>query len=356
MSYDIKEQEGRPYVAVRASTFLPHRMSVDEQLQLKDKLLDIVLNILSRVFFVPDAQQLSAKLFKEQKAIERSINFTGSFVTLGNVLGHSPATHMSAWTEQSDVNDYTLTREETWDFRQDIIGSKTPHKEPQNLTLGKGEPPQDVLDGPAKHSDMVTVSLIREQLWDEARWSGTAFFEMPNPSYPAVLAPMFQNGSPAEQIFTIWRRELGDEDTHDKLRVTIIRGINVTKPHAYRVVIGLNPLACFSEANVKYVAMINRMNTMEPTSSQNLDRFLTRYTAKGKYLLTYATLENGLPKPHFDHRILKCHLHVREAWEIGVNDPDSVGINTNARPIIPKEHRKNAPVLQLLKLKRKRHS
>jgi len=64
-------------------------------------------------------------------------------------------------------------------------------------------------------------------------------------------------------------------------------------------------------------------------------------------------MEQNTPKPRLDHYITKSHLHIREAWEIGKNDPDAVAIMKDAKPIIPKEHRKNAPVLELLKWKRK---
>jgi hypothetical protein len=51
--------------------------------------------------------------------------------------------------------------------------------------------------------------------------------------------------------------------------------------------------------------------------------------------------------------IEKAGLNVRPAWQIGLNDPDAMGITSRDDPIIP-EGETNAPVLELLKIHRKR--
>lgn len=64
-------------------------MTVEAQREIKEKLFELLVAILARVFLLPDPKKLTTKLFREERALERSINFTSSFVTLGNVLGHT---------------------------------------------------------------------------------------------------------------------------------------------------------------------------------------------------------------------------------------------------------------------------
>jgi hypothetical protein len=93
---------------------------------------------------------------------------------------------------------------------------------------------------------------------------------------------------------------------------------------------------------------------MTPSASTNLEAFLANQAAAGSYYFTYAIpaaggtdLDLATVPP-----ILKTHLHVREAWEVGLNDPDCVGIRNEDDPIIPPGEA-NAPVSKLLEWKRR---
>ena len=49
-----------------------------------------------------------------------------------------------------------------------------------------------------------------------------------------------------------------------------------------------------------------------------------------------------------DLGIFKFDLIEKEAWKIGLNDPDRVAINPEDEPIIP-DNVNNAPILEILK-------
>ncbi len=66
------------------------------------------------VFFIDDVDRVFGKLVKEEPAFDRSLNFTGSFGTVGNVLGHSPKTSIAAWSRPDD-REYPLKRPAVWD-------------------------------------------------------------------------------------------------------------------------------------------------------------------------------------------------------------------------------------------------
>jgi hypothetical protein len=99
--------------------------------------------------------------------------------------------------------------------------------------------------------------------------------------------------------------------------------------------------------------MISRMNTMNATSDVNLNNFLASYKKSGLYFLAHAILPDGSSEPTLIMKdaIIKRQLIVRQAWEIGRNDPDSVGVKRGDRPIVPADKR-DAPVLELLRWKR----
>jgi hypothetical protein len=355
--YEVKDTCGRPHAELKCSNFNPHSMSLESQSNIKEKLFKLLMSLFARVFLHNDFEQFATKLFRDELAIQRSIDFTSSFVALGNVLGYQPKTRISAWTDP-EVRDYPLKRAEVWDAAEKSKQSNIDNNlKPLEPAIGKGEPPADVVDASrTKHSQMETVSLIREVLWNRAGWFGTAFIMSADYSFPPVLALMFKNADAAGEIFAEWRKELSSSDKDERLRLTIIKGISKENLYAYRVSIGTNPEAGFSRPDIKYAIMVARGNTMEPLSDRNLSGFLTQYKRFGCYFLAHAVQEGGPSNitPIMDNCILKRKLSVRDAWEIGMHDPDCMGIRSDDDPIIPDNHG-NVPVIELLKWMRERH-
>ena len=186
-------------------------------------------------------------------------------------------------------------------------------------------------------------------------WSGTAFLWDADNSVPPVIAPTFGDAEAAKQIFAGWRKDLGERDAKEQLTLSIIRGISRANPHAYRVVIGSNLGVGSPWPKIRYWVMLARVNTMEPASPVNLERFLSNYQAAGEYYLAHAVLRQGSSavRPIRENCLIKRELNVREAWQIGRHDPDIAGILEDDDPIIP-EGRDDAPVLELLRWKRSR--
>src|SRR5262249_25614130 len=156
-----------------------------------------------------------------------------SFVSLGNILGHTPKATLDSWLDQGQA-DYPLARTEDWDaaerFARRPSFGKT--KVPENDTT---RPPNDNWAAQASHSEMETVSLIRIPLWEKAKWTGMAYSWDPTNQSPPVIALAFTDGPTGEEIFAHWQKEIGKVDTHERVRLSIIRGINRKNVHAYRV-------------------------------------------------------------------------------------------------------------------------
>ena len=85
-------------------------MSLEKQTGIKNKLFKLLVRVLTKVYYHGEPEQLITKLFRDELAIERSIDFTSSFGNVGNVLGHSPKTRLSSWSN-SDVRDYPFVRD-----------------------------------------------------------------------------------------------------------------------------------------------------------------------------------------------------------------------------------------------------
>jgi len=352
--FELQDQAGRPHVDIACYAFDPHSMSLEAQGEIKERLFELLMTIISRITVIKNPDWLFEKLFRDELAIDRSIGFTGSFVTVGNVLGYEPKTRISSWSD-TETREYPLIRSKAWDADDARVENQLgPGQGCSTFTTGEGEPPPEVLDqSRTKHTQIQTVSLIRNTLWDDADWRGTAFFFSPDGSSPPALAPMFAGKEEAaKQIFAQWRSGLGIRDVREQLRIAIVRGIDKTNPYSYRVIIGVNPEVAWSQPDIQYAFLAYRIQTMEPASDANLERFLRGYEAFGGYYLVPAVARGALsePEPIWDYYLIKRELHVREAWEIGRHDIDCAAIFPGDAPIIP-VGQENPPVLELIRWK-----
>ena len=88
---------------------------------------------------------------------------------------------------------------------------------------------------------------------------------------------------------------------------------------------------------------------MTPETTKNLDSFLEVYRRSGRYILAPAVVRagDGVPDLVTEHVIGKYDLEVRDAWQIGRNDPDILALDPDDPPVIPAPV-VDAPVLRAL--------
>ena len=136
--------------------------------------------------------------------------------------------------------------------------------------------------------------------------------------------------------------------THNAIRIAIIKGVNKNNPYWYRVHICKNIKTTQTNSFISSVSRIHEMNANNP---DNLENLIRGYNYFKKYYLCPAVInKDGKIKLRRDKCIQKKELLIREAWEIGIDDLDSVVIKRGDKPIIPQKE-KNAPILELLKKK-----
>ena len=139
-----------------------------------------------------------------------------------------------------------------------------------------------------------------------------------------------------------WKK-IGPEDSEERLRVSIITGINSENPAAYRAILNTNP-NWPARAGLSHFVSVARINTMNPSTSANLDRFLRSYQKAQRYILVPAQFASGSIGPLAQTLgILKRELIVRPAWQVGEHDPNVCAIDVADKIIIP-EGITDAPV------------
>jgi hypothetical protein len=152
---------------------------------------------------------------------------------------------------------------------------------------------------------------------------------------PPILALGFKDIDAGKQIFEFWNRELGIDDPQEKLRIVIVRGINEAEPFAYRVLLGSNPDAELT--SVRYAAIASRINTMHAKTDTHMQVFSREHKRYGQYFLMPARFkdEGANFELIYDRYLVKRELHIRNAWELGRHDPDSIAIQADDKPVIP---------------------
>jgi hypothetical protein len=351
-STSFTEVSGRPHIDVRCCNFDWASKNGEAQKILRDKVFELIAGVLARVFLFRDMEETLTRLFRDDRALERAVDFTMGFAATGNILGHAPRLSVSNWASD-EAREYPLTRSERWDARLPAPAAATTPEQTTSEIAASESPRERFHTGQLDHSQMQTVSLIRIPLWNQANWKGTAFIWTPDNLDTPLIAPVFENAAAAGEIFRLWHEELGSRDEKERLRITILRGVKRSEPFTYRVIFGLNPDVELRGSRKGLAVMVARVHTMEPNSHENLYWFLENFHAVGQYGLAHCILEphDHLPEVKTQYIINKRDLFVRDAWQIGPNDVDLVGLHEDDDPIIP-EDQANAPVLEVLRRKR----
>lgn len=298
-----------------------------DALEFRHWLRDTVVSLFCRQFFIHDVEAWLSKVAGEERAFSRAF-MLGDVLTIGqNVLGDKPQFHLVDWLERED-KVYEQLRIVPWRAAKT---SEAPDRSGP-WTPGSGQPPGNLIDRSGlKHTERRVMSPIDVALWNRAKWRGTIYGEQEGS--PPFLGFMFENGDAGQAIFRAWLDRWGNEDADDSLRVAIIRGLSIKNPTHYAVTIGPN-FDRLEKSNGKAILMVSRINRMEPTSSENLDRFVHNYQQFGGYLLMPAHMG---PPPNFFFKFFLAmrKVHIRQAWQISENDPDMSVLQEDDDPIIP---------------------
>lgn len=307
---------------------------------------DAIAHIVSRMVIIPDEKHLLT--LEKENVFGRALLFSNVPMMTENIFGDHAPLRMTDH-DRPEFQTYPLLREQPWTPQGNVEAPTSPR-------FGDGEPPPGMFDeDKMTHRDYGVLSPIDIPKWNAARWNGSVFIVAP-PEYNMfpILGLAFADRQAALAIFEGFHSRYGEIDATGAIRVAIIRGISRKKPHSYAVSVG--PSLELSQGGPGTVfAYVARYNRMYPSNSDNLDRFLTEYHRLGTAQLAAFHLPTfqDAPSPLGNEMTLK-EIVVRQAWQIGENDPDISSLDEDADPYIP-DGMKDAPVIRAVeKLKRLR--
>jgi hypothetical protein len=330
--------------------------SIEERQQLRDRIMELIAEILPRMAVGNDFAMHIEKLAREEGVFTRSLAFSEIDVCVENILGAAPKLQLADWiAQEKDFEEFPMLREKPWDLAD--------NKEKMEVGIsiwakaGTGTPPAELRRRNLKHSAIRVASLIDLPLWDMARWHAALFAFSPEPFAMPYLAFGFRDAEAARQIFEGLRAKLSDVDKEEQLRISIITGIDRLHPLDYTVGVTKNLSTDEVDEKTEYV-MVARFCRMHPQDGRNLNGFLERFHRTKSYRVAPAYFDGrSSPQAFYELGILKTELVVRPAWQIGDNDPDMMGLDIDVQPVIPEDVR-DAPVIRaferLKKIREKR--
>ena len=300
---------------------------------------DVIAHIVSRMVIVPDEKYLLT--LEKENVFSRALLFSNVPMMTENVFGDHAPLRMSDH-DRPEFQTYPLLREQPWTAEAKVDAPVSPQ-------FGDGEPPPGMFDEDAMtHRDYGVLSPIDIPKWNAAGWNGSVFITAP-PKYNMfpILGLAFADKQAALAIFEGFHSRYGAVDAEGAIRVAIIRGISRKKPHSYAVSVGPS-LDLRQGGPGTVIAYVARYNRMYPSNSDNLDRFLTEYHRLGTVQLAPFHLPTfrDAPAPLGQEMTLK-EIVVRQAWQIGENDPDISSLDQDADPYIP-DGMTDAPVFRAI--------
>ncbi|WP_367867780.1 hypothetical protein [Pedobacter sp. WC2423] len=303
--------------------------------------LELLTEIVGKNFFFKDVKSYFDQLFDKEEIRERLALIFEHRKFSNNVLGEKPQLFLSDRIKDGFIELPKIAIKINDTLKNNPSEQKDVQEENGILNFDKNH-----------HNQRHVRSIIETHHWDEAVWKafGNAYY----PDGRFVLFFAFENIVAGEKIFENWRRKFGEEDTDDVIRLTIITGIDEKNPFHYKINISKN--INFSDMkNGETFTMVSRGLGVHPSAPTNLNNLLSIFNYQKKFLLCPAEFDPITSKIdiRWSKAILKRNLVVKEAWEIGINDPDRSAIIDGTIPIIPLERKSDAPILKVLEEKYK---
>lgn len=317
----------------------------EERGEFRDWIIAAILKVMEICTIPSGGPEYFLKLLKDERVLDRALQFCETSIGIDNILGARAKIRLADWAVEPG-REQSLLRAEQW-FDAKEIGEIRASKETTELKRLKKEDLEKI-----GHRDRRIVSVIDVPLWNQARWRGTAYFGFKDEEgAPPILGLLFQDEVSGRQIFEGWRYRFGRIDSEEQIRVLFVLGVSKRNPLFYRVSIGTN-LDLLDAKNPNQPILIpNRSQTMEPEDTTKRELFFDQYRKVGKFLLVPAFGTPESFRPALDLAIGKTQLAVRNAWELGLEDPDVMALRAGDDPIIP-DGVKDAPVVAALKMMR----
>lgn len=181
-------------------------------------------------------------------------------------------------------------------------------------------------------------SIIDIDMWNKAQWSGMAFVSDPALIAPPIACFMFENEEEGEKIFSILKREFGEIDNEEEIRLSFVEGTSDSNPRAYKAHFGssikvlVNKIDKYGLKPDATSMTVSRIKEMYPPSDpSSLTIFKHAYNHFKEYFITNLVTHNGKKMPSIKNIIRKKEVYFRKKAEIigNRNDEDYVVVVSN---------------------------
>jgi hypothetical protein len=289
---------------------------------------------------VPDAKAWLDEVAGEERGFSRAITLGNVPILSESLFGDAHRVSIRDWVAEGG-GEHELLRAEPW-----RPSAESPDR--AAATIRRGVRDDGTFNAEdAKHSDRRVSSIIDMPLWSRADWTGTGSLVAP-PGEPLVMGLAFRNLIEGVRIFEGWRTRFGTVDEDEAIRVAIVLDISRRNPAHYAVTIGRTIGGDRFPPGGQFISL-TRFQRMEPATRENLDRFIDAFRREGSFLLAPMPMRTALREADFrtEVGILKRRLEIRQAWEIGPQDLDTIIIRPDDDPVLPQDGTV-APVVETL--------
>jgi len=307
-----------PAVEIAYALFDPAALSGEQQAEIRLALREVVGRIMARAFYLGNLEKVLSQLFGDERGLDRSLNFTGSFVTAGDLMGKTGDGGIAALLDGTE-HDHPI-RGSGHEWPADIAPEVPP--EPA-APRGPAELPPDLRR--VRHDEMSVVSAIDVPLWDAAAWMGVGYVVVPG--QPPLMALLFTNADAAQSIWHRWRDEIGPRDTANRLQMSIVTEVDPEAPFTYRVLVG--PRLDVAGRRGRVVFSTIRRHEMNPASDTYLRAFVAAYAEHQEFDLGIGAIPAGttdIRRANLFGQIRLTSIRIRRASEVSDSDYEQIAL------------------------------
>lgn len=296
--------------------------SFPRQAVLQKFLLECAARIFELTCYTPDPEAIIRILFEDDAVQQRMMMVTATANSYHRVAVKF-LSRLSDWPAPEQTYPPVLPRP--------VLNFMKLEGEPEPDKAEATDPSKPFRLKIESHHDVSVRSIIDIHAWDQARWKGVGYLSFED-RYPPVMMLLFENEEAAAKIFERWIERVGGKDSNNAIRVAVIRALPGCDKNHYRVMIYAQTLPSEdAPANKTSFIITSRVNTMQPTTDVNLNRFLREYDSYGCYFIAPAIISvSEQPWPIDKLKILKGHLNVKDASEIGDHDVERMALGRKA--------------------------
>jgi len=324
---------------------------ITEQIKFSDFLIELIGMVIAIMFPYSSALEKIENMVKNDAAFDRSQTFSNSVFYGMETLGKSTFSFASVIHDFEDMEMNRTEKSSITNIR-DVDEDKESFI-PKEVHYDK--PPDDFDLKNISNADISTLSIINNSLWNICDWKGVVVMVDPIHSFLPILSLAYTKNT-CKRIFEDWIKDIGHNDSENKIGIRIIKGINKEHPYWYRVAIGPLGIKTNNTKKNQIIVMPVRSHTMQPNNDKNIKMFEKELQYAKSFSLCPSYMPDFKSQPQvFQELIIKKRadsIMICDACDVPNDDfLFSSAILPTDNPIIPLG-KENAPILEMIERKK----